>query len=43
MSVTVAYDHFESTVSVIVTEEINNIIECTGHFSRDLVVLKLAG
>lgn len=40
----VAYDHFESTVSVIVTEEINNTrVECTGRFSRDLVVLKISG
>ena len=36
----VAFDDFESMVSVVVTEEINNTrVECTGHLSRDSVVL----
>ena len=40
--VSVAYDHFESTVSAIVTEEINNTrVECMGRFSRDFVVLTI--
>ncbi len=40
----VASDHFESTVSVVVTEEINNArlrVECHGHFSRDSVVVTI--
>jgi hypothetical protein len=38
----VAFGHFESTVSVVVTEEINNTrVECVGRFSRDSVVLMI--
>ena len=33
---------FESTVSVVVTEEINNTrVDCTGHLLRDSIVLKI--
>ena len=41
----VASDHIESTVSVVVTEEINNTrVECTGHLSRDsIIVLMITG
>jgi hypothetical protein len=40
----VASDHFESTVSVVVTEEINNTkVECTGRSSRVSIVLKIKG
>ena len=41
-----AFSHFESTVSVVVTEEINNTslrVECVGRFSRDSVVVTIAG
>ena len=43
--ISVAYDHFESTVSaIIVSEEINNTrVECIGRFSRDFVVLTITG
>ena len=39
------FDHFESTVSVVVTEEINNTrVECVGRFSRDsIIVLAITG
>ena len=34
----------ESTISVVVTEEINNTrVEFTGHFSRDSVVVMITG
>jgi hypothetical protein len=41
----VAFDHFESMVSVVVTEEINSTtVECVGRFSsRDSVVLMITG
>jgi hypothetical protein len=40
----VAFDHFESTISVVVTEEINSTtVECVGRFSRDSVVLMITG
>ena len=43
--ISVAFDHFESTVSVVVTEEINNTrVECTGRFSRDsIIILMITG
>ena len=38
----VAFDHFESMFSVVVTEEINNTrVECTGRLSRDSIVLTI--
>ena len=41
----IAFDHLESTVSVVVTEEINNTrVECVGRFSRDsIIVLTIIG
>ena len=43
--ISVAFDYFESTVSVVVTEEINNTrVECTGRLSRDsIIVLTITG
>jgi hypothetical protein len=40
----VAFDRFESMVSVVVTEEINSTrVECHGRFSGDSVVLMITG
>ena len=40
----VAYDNFESTLSAMATNAINNtMVECTGHFSRYSIVIKIAG
>ena len=38
----VAFDHFELMVSVVVTEEINNTrVDCTGYLSTDSVILMI--
>ena len=40
----VAFSHFQSMISVVVTEEINNTrVECTGRFSRDSVIVMITG